>query len=188
MLLASKPDCVLWSDDLVQAHIAVTEFGARRAWTQIVIAFLADLGLVQAKERDIATAKLIGMEYQITVFDCAAIIEAVNLTEATPWRTPLKEFIREFAAPNADVKSLFSILMELVVRIYREALLPESRCKVITAFLDAIWKNPAARRGILNLRANSPRLFGLNSVGESQFNNCFDHWLKQIEMPIVPGS
>ena len=188
MLLASKPDCVLWSDDLVEAHIAVTEFGARRAWTQIVIAFLADLGLVEAKERDIATARLVGMEYQVTVYDCAAIIEAVHLTEATPWRPPLKNFIREFAAPNADVKSLFPILTELAVRIYREPLLPESRCKAITAFLDAIWKNPAARRGILNLRANSPRLFGLNSVGKSQFDDCFDHWLKQIESPIVPGS
>ncbi len=188
MLLGSKPDCVLWSDDLVQAHIAVTEFGARRAWTQIVIAFLADLGIVEGKERDIATAKLIGMEYQITVFDCAAIIEAVHLTEATPWRVPLKNFIREFAAPSADVKSLFPILMELVVRIYREPLLPESRCKVIIAFLDAIWKNPAARRAILNLRANSSRLFGMNSVGESQFNDCFDRWQKLIENPIVPCS
>jgi tetratricopeptide (TPR) repeat protein len=188
MLLGAKPDCVLWSDDLVQAHIAVTEFGARRCWTQIVIAFLADLGLLQAKERDIATAKLIGMEYHITIFDCAAIIEAVHLTDAAPWRLPLKNFIREFAAPNADIKSLLPILAELVVRIYREPLLPESRCKVITAFLDAIWKNPAARRGILTLRANSPRLFGINSVGASQFNDCFDHWLKLIENPIIPGS
>jgi tetratricopeptide (TPR) repeat protein len=187
MLLASKPDCVLWSDDLVQSQIAVTEFGARRAWTQIVITFLADLGLVQAKERDIATAKLIGMDYHTTVFDCAAIMEAVQLTEGTPWRTPLKEFIREFAAPNADTKNLFAILTELVVRIYREPLLPENRCKVITAFLDAIWRNPSTRRGMLDLRANSSRLFGLNSVGESQFNACFDHWLKQIETPIVPG-
>jgi hypothetical protein len=65
-ITASKPNCVLWSNELVQGQIAVTEFGARRAWTRIVIAFLADLGSVQAKERDIATAKLIGMDCHTT--------------------------------------------------------------------------------------------------------------------------
>lgn len=185
MLLGARPDCVLWSDDLVQAHIAVTEFSARKCWTQLLLVFLTDLGLLEAKERDIATAKLIGMEYQTTIFDSSAIIEAVHLTDATPWQMPLKHFVREFAAPNGDVRGLLRILAELILRIYREPLLPENRSKVITAFLDALWKNPAARQGLLALRANSVRLFGINVVGTSQFNDCFDQWQKLIDAPIL---
>jgi tetratricopeptide (TPR) repeat protein len=187
MLLGARTDCVLWSDDLVEAHISVTEFGARRCWTQLLLVFLTDLGLIEAKERDIATAKLIGMEYQTTIFDSSAIIEAVHLTDATPWQMPLKHFVREFAAPNGDVRSLLRILAELILRIYREPLLPENRSKVITAFLDALWKIPAARQGLLALRANSVRLFGINVVGTSQFNDCFDQWQKLIETPILLG-
>lgn len=187
MLLGAKPDCVVWSDDLVEAHIAVTEFGARRCWTQLLLVFLTDLGLLEPKERDIATAKLIGMEYQTTIFDSSAIIEAVHLTDATPWQMPLKHFVREFAAPNGDARSLLRILAELILRIYREPLLPENRSKVITALLDALWKNPAARQGLLALRANSVRLFGINVVGTSQFNDCFDQWQKLIETPILLG-
>jgi hypothetical protein len=50
-----------------------------------------------------------------------------------------------------------------------------------------MWKNAAARRSILNVRAKSARMFLLNPVGESQFNGCFDQWMKLIEHPIVPG-
>jgi hypothetical protein len=100
---------------------------------------------------------------------------------------PLKHFVREFAAPNGDARSLLRILAELILRIYREPLFPENRSKVITAFLDALWKNPAARQGLLALRANSVRLFGINVVGTSQFNDCFDQWQKLIETPILLG-
>jgi hypothetical protein len=98
---------------------------------------------------------------------------------------PLKHFVRVFAAPSGDATSLLRILAELILRIYREPLLPESRNKVITAFLDALWKNPATRRGLLALRANSDRLFGINTVGASQFADCFDEWQKLIEAPIL---
>jgi tetratricopeptide (TPR) repeat protein len=187
MMLAAKPDHILWTDDLVQAQLAITEFGVRRVWTQTLLVFLAELGIVTAKERDLATAKMIGMEYQITYFDVSAILEAVELTDAKPWTAPLKNFVDEFGAPNADLNALFPILTELVVRLYREAILPESRCTVITAFLDAVWKNSNGRRSLLNLRSNTQRLFGLNFVGQAQFDGCFDRWYKLIENPLVPG-
>jgi hypothetical protein len=187
MLLASKPGMALWTDDLVQSEIAASEFGTKRVWTQAVLAFLASVGLLESNERDIATAKLISMEYNVTMFDCASIIEGVHLCEAIPWRQPLKNFIREFGAPNADLRSLFPILWELIIRLYREPLLPESRCRVVTEFLDALWKNPATRNSILSFRANSQRMFGLNSVGQSQFESCFDNWMKLIENPLIPG-
>lgn len=187
MLLASKPGMALWTDDLVQAEIAAHEFGTKRVWTQVVLAFLASLGLLDAKERDIATAKLISIEYNITMFDCASIIEGVHLCEATPWQQPLKNFIREFGAPNAELRSLFPILWELILKLYREPVLPESRCRVVTSFFDALWKNPAARNSVLSIRANCQRMFGLNSVGQSQFERCFDNWMKLIENPLVPG-
>lgn len=187
MLLAAKPDYMLWTDDLVQAQIASTEFGARRVWTQIVLIFLSELGIVTAKDRDTAAAKMIGMEYQITYFDVAAILEAVELTSSKPWETPLKNFVDEFGAPNADLNVLFPILTELVVRLYREPIPQENRCRVLIPFLDAVWKNPNGRRGLRNLRANTQRLFGLNIIGQTQFEDCFDRWYKLIENPLIPG-
>lgn len=35
MLLASHPESASWTDDLIQAELAKTEFGVKRAWTEI---------------------------------------------------------------------------------------------------------------------------------------------------------
>lgn len=185
MLLGARPDCVLWSDDLVQSHIGAVEFGTRRAWTQVIVAFLADLQVVTPKERDAATAKLMSMDYRTTFFDVPSLIEAVHLSDAKPWMQPLKTFIQQFSAPNIDLKALIPILVEALVRLYREPLLPESRCRVATALLDAIWNNLTARRGLLELRAKSGLVFNLNPVGEAQFNICFDQWFKRMQNPII---
>jgi tetratricopeptide (TPR) repeat protein len=188
MLLGARPDSVLWSDDLVQSHIGAVEFGTRRAWTQVILSFLADLQVVTPKERDAATAKLMSMDYRITLFDALSLIEAVHLSDAKPWTQPLKTFVQQFSAPNVDLKAVTPIMVEALVRLHREPLLPESRCRVTTALLDAFWNNLTARRGLLELRAKSGLVFNLNPVGEAQFNICFDRWFKGMQNPIIAGS
>jgi hypothetical protein len=143
MLLGSKPEILLWTDDLVQAQMAATEFGTKRVWTQLVITLLAESGLLTQKERDVAVAKLVYMNYLYTSYDVAAIIEAVELSDGKPWDGPLKSFVQQFGAGDANLAALFPILVGFIQRLYRENLLPEARCSVITAFLDALWANTA---------------------------------------------
>jgi hypothetical protein len=95
--------------------------------------------------------------------------------------------VDEIASPTADMSAMFPILIELILRIYREELSTERRHRVTVAFLDAIWKHSGARSSLLNLRTNTQRLFGLNHVGKGQFDDCFDRWHKLMENPIIPG-
>jgi tetratricopeptide (TPR) repeat protein len=185
MLLGARAGVVLWSDDLVQSHIGSVEFGTKRAWTQVTLNFLASIGMLTAKERDTATARLVGMDYRITFFDAPSLIEAVHLSEARPWVNPLKAFVQQFSAPDIDLKGVLPILIEALARLYREPLVPENRCRVMTALLDAIWNNLPARRALLDLRAKSGSLFRLNPVGETQFNSCFDQWFMRMQNPII---
>jgi hypothetical protein len=187
MLLGARTDVVLWSDDLVQSHIGTVEFGTKRAWTQVILNFLASVNVLTPKERDAATARLVGMDYRITFYDAPSLIEAVHLSEARPWVQPLKAFVQQFSAPNADLKTVLPILIEGLARLYRETLIPENRCRVMTSLLDALWNNLPARRALLELRAKSASLFKLNPVGETQFNNCFDQWFRQMQNPIIVG-
>ena len=39
LVLASDPDHILWTDDLIQAHLAAQEYGVRRVWTGLANAF-----------------------------------------------------------------------------------------------------------------------------------------------------
>jgi hypothetical protein len=110
---------------------------------------------------------------------------STTLAEATIWHCPLKETIQIFANPKADFRSLLGIFVDFAVKLYREPLLPDNRCIVVCAFLDALWRNVAARPVLLNIRKSMLRLFGLNQVGESQFNECFDRWVKLKENSII---
>jgi len=187
VVLASNPDYVLWTDDLIQAQIAATEYGARRAWTQLIVNDLADVGLLTSEEKDKAAAHLVGMKFVSTLFDSSTILTAVELSDGKAWRQPLKEVIKIFADPKADIRSLLGIFVDFVVKLYRETLLPETRCSVVGAFLEVLWKNLQARKALMELRKSTARFFGLNAVGETQFNDCFDRWVKNKEYPIFAG-
>lgn len=187
MLLGSKTDMLLWTDDLVQAQMAATEFGTKRVWTQLVLALLAESGLLTVKERDVAAAKLVYMNYTYTSYDVASIIEAVELSDGKPWDGPLKSFVQQFGAGDANLAALFPILVSFIQRLYRESVLAETRCVVMTAFLNALWANTAARRTLLYMRSTTARMFDLNYVGMKQFEECFDSWYGKLNSPLILG-
>jgi transposase-like protein len=140
MLLGSKTDALLWTDDLVQAQMAAIEFGTKRVWTQLVITLLAESSLLSPKERDVAAAKLVYMGYTYTSYDVASIIEAIELSDGKPWDGPLKSFVQQFGAGDANLAVQFPILVGFIRQLCRESVLAEMRCTVITAFLDPLWR------------------------------------------------
>jgi tetratricopeptide (TPR) repeat protein len=188
IMLASISDFVLWTDDLIQAQMAANEFGIRRAWTQLVVEQLAHSGEITHAEEDRVTATLIGFEYVNTNFDSRSLLRAIEMSEATPWHWPLKQFVEVFQKPSPAFRVLLGIFAEFLSRLYREPYLPESRCRVLTAFLDALWGNVSARMALLRLRRASSRFFVLNPIGQSQFDHCFDEWYRdRPDKLIVPS-
>jgi tetratricopeptide (TPR) repeat protein len=176
LMLAAEPDSVLWTDDLIQGQLAKNEFGVKRAWTEVLVELATASGELSRDERDRVIAGLIGMEYSATHFDTNALLKAIETTDQTPWRAPLKQFVRVFEKPTGNVQTLFAILVDTIARLYREDHLAETKCRVVTAFLDALWKNPHLRRHVLQIRRISGSIFGLNFVGREQFETCFDNW------------
>lgn len=176
MLLAANPDSVLWTDDLLQAEMARNEFGAKRTWTELVAQQSALALELAAGEKERVVASLIGMEYSVTPFDSAVMLTAVEIADGIPWRTPLKQIVEIFRKPTGNLQGLLGIFVEFIVKLYRAEYLPETRCKVVTALLDALWETVPLRLALLRLRRASSQIFGLNTVGQQQFDLCFDRW------------
>lgn len=185
IVLATDPDSVLWTDDLIQAELAKNEFGVKRAWTELVAEQTALAGQITDAEKECVVASLIGMEYSVTSFDSSAMMRAVGMSDATPWRTPLKQFVDTFRKATGNFQGLLGIFVDFIVRLYREPQLPETRCSVLTAFLDAMWLTVPLRSPLLRLRKASTQFFGLNCVGQQQFDECFDQWYAQLPDKLV---
>jgi hypothetical protein len=179
MVLASDPDNVLWTDDLIQAQTSAQEFGSRRVWTQLLLGALADLGLLTAEEYGDATARLLGMECVATQFDSSSLISAFSLASWSPSKWPAAQVLRTFLNPATDLMALFKIFIEFTIRLYRESISPETRRSVASTFLDIFSKRPGGMALLTALRRSSNALFGINAVGREQFDECFDRWNKQ---------
>jgi tetratricopeptide (TPR) repeat protein len=188
MLLASHPDAVLWTDDLIQAELAKTEFGVKRAWTEIIAEQTMLAGQITDAVRQRIVASLIGMNYTSTYLDSAIMLKAVEMSDATPWRFPFRQFLQIFQKPTGNLQTLLGIFVDFVIKLYRADYLPESRCRIVIALLDALWRSVPLRLPLLHIRRNSAQFFGLNPVGQNQFDKCFDQWYATVPDKIVGGS
>lgn len=179
MVLASDPDNVLWTDDLIEAQTSAQEFGTRRVWTQLLLGALTDLGLLNAEEYGDATARLLGMEFVATHFDSSSLVSAFNLASWSPSRWPAAQVLRTFSNPATDLMALFKIFVEFIIRLYRESITPETRCSVVSTFFDIFSNRPGGMALLTALRRSSNAVFGINAVGREQFDECFGRWNKQ---------
>jgi tetratricopeptide (TPR) repeat protein len=179
MVLASDPDYVLWTDDLIQAQVSMQEFGCRRVWTQLLLGVLTNAGLLTADEYSDASAKLLGMEFVSTTFDAACALAAFRLASWSVEKSPASQLMAVFSDQTADLEGLFRICVEFMVRLFREPVLPEIRCSVAREFLDAFADRRRAIDLLKSLRQQSSVAFGVNALGKDQFDECFDRWLER---------
>jgi hypothetical protein len=186
--IAADPDLVLWTDDLIQAQFSATEFGGRRVWTQVVLFSLAEAGLISSDEYAEASARMIGMDYAATFFDASILLAGFRLAEWAAHRYPAKQFVKIFASPGGGLQQLIQILVSFAEKLYRETILPVTRCAIVRTLMDAIATHPHSIVLLKSFRQMSPRVFGVNALGQQQFADCFDRWLEQRENPLIlPG-
>ncbi|MGA9885394.1 MAG: hypothetical protein WBQ34_16890 [Candidatus Acidiferrales bacterium] len=185
LLLASEPGYVLWTDDLIQGRVAAEEFGASKAWTQLVLGVFADDGLLEPDDYYNATAKLIGMNFVATQFDSESLLASLRLAKWNVDAPPAAQLLKIFADPNADLQALLRIFVQFTIKLHAEAIPPETKCSITTAYLDCFAERIGAMTLLQGFRKLSPRLFGLNQIGRVQFEVCFDRWQRQREGLIV---
>jgi hypothetical protein len=184
IVLASDPDYVLWTDDLIQAQTAAQEFGSRRVWTQLVLEVFAEAGLITVDEYSEASARLIGMEFAATIFGGASVLAALRLTRWSLSESPTAEILKTFSAPTADLQRLLRIFIDFIIKLYREPVSPEIRCSITQTFLDTLSRRTEVAPLLRDVRRVSSRLFGVNEVGRVQFDGCFDRWLSARDKPL----
>jgi hypothetical protein len=153
-------------------------FGTSGAWTQCVLARLADLGAITRQEYVEATAKLVGFEYAGTYMDGAVLTECARQAQYDPDVAPLKQAIEIIASPQANPQVRFGMFRQLLAHLYNGDVSPIRSCMVIRSCLVALAQTPVLWQQLMILRRNSRVLFGLDVIAEQHFNRCFDAWAR----------
>ena len=77
------------------------------------------------------------------------------------------------------VNQLIRIMLLFHIQLCQETIVSQGVGGMLAALLEALWKNPQARKPLLAIRRNSARVFGLNVVAEEAFNTVFDERYRQ---------
>jgi tetratricopeptide (TPR) repeat protein len=185
MIVATEPDAVLWTDDLTQGDLATSMFGVRRIWSQAFLEHSFRRGFLSAERYAETVAKLVGMRYQVVSFNNDVLLQAAKLAKYQPSAWPFAQAVEAFSTPNAAIDQLLRIMLLFYIQLTGESVVSQGAGGMLAALLEALWKNPQARKPLLAIRKNSGRLFGLNVVAEANFNAVFDEWIRQHRKDIL---
>ncbi len=178
VLLARMPGAVLWTDDLVQAKLARTEYGLSHVWTQLVIEKCAGSTIVEPEVFLDASAKLFGYGYYFTSLNPNTIRQAGIIAEWKIDKWPFSQALSFLAEESADLMQVIMLAAQFLKLLYQEPLLPESRKIITEKILENIARKEGGSQGILYLRNNLlPIIFSLNVVGLAQVTKTIDAWL-----------
>ncbi len=98
IVIASMPGHVLWTDDMILADLAKTEFGVRRVWTEAALQARAQAGNLDPAELATASTKLAGWGYSFTTPSIETLMRAGSVAVWNPDQFPLKQALDQFAS------------------------------------------------------------------------------------------
>jgi len=125
------------------------------------------------------------MRYQVVPFNNVVLVQAAKLAKYQPSAWPFAQAVEAFSLPNAAVVQLLRIMLLFYIQLSGESVVSQGVGGMLAALLEALWKNPQARKPLLAIRRNSARLFGLNVVAEANFNAIFDEWSRQHSKDVL---
>jgi len=179
-LLAKAAGHILWTDDGIFGEVAKTELGIERAWSQVIIEHLANIGLLDRAASNEAYAKLVGFSYNSTHFDDQTMLAAIRISNGSVQSFPTLQMIGVFSELYSQNKNTtFRLLAGFFIRLFMEPFLPETRCLVVQAFLDAFPDDQKTRTLLESFSKQLMQLLFLNPVGAEDFRKCFEQWKRR---------
>jgi transcription elongation GreA/GreB family factor len=179
MLLARNPGHVLWTEDIAVSDIAASEFSVRRVWAQPLLLHATNIGLISADEYLSGVAKLLGIDYEATAFNPFVLVKAGSMAEWDAERWPLNKALKQLENPNAPDDQVIILAAVMVVNLFKDALLVETRQAMLIRILERM---SARARGLISvhvLLSLLPRVFGVNVLAADEANGIGQTWLAE---------
>jgi tetratricopeptide (TPR) repeat protein len=174
MLLASGPDTVLWTDDLILGTFGRTDFQVSRVWAQVVLFVLQQEGTISRQEYEHAVAKLIGWHYQGVVWNAETLIAAAEMAEWQMQNWPVPQALSGLGNREAHSLARIVIAAEAIRAVWRLDLDPLQK----QAFLFAVLAGIRSVSLVRQLQQAIPMIFSVDVLSASEAVNYISVWLR----------
>jgi len=176
IVIASMPGHVLWTDDMILADLAKTEFGVRRVWTEAALQARAQAGNLDPAELATASTKLAGWGYSFTTPSIETLMRAGSVAVWNPDQFPLKQALDQFASESMNMSDAVRLAAELIVKMYNDQYLRGQRRTVTSRLLDRLAIRPGGREAIETLPRSLPIRFGLDLIRARELSDVVRGW------------
>src|SRR5580693_2927271 len=176
IVIASMPGHVLWTDDMILADLAKTEFGVRRVWTEAALQARAQAGNLDAAELATASTKLAGWGYSFTTPSIETLMRAGSVAVWNPDQFPLKQALDQFASDLMNMSDAVRLAAELIVKMYNDQYLRGQRRTVTSRLLDRLAMRAGGREAIETLPRSLPIRFGLDLFRARELSDVVRGW------------
>lgn len=177
IVLASMPGRVLWTDDLVMADFARSEFGVRRIWTQSALMARVRAGNLDPAELATAGTKLAGWGYRFTTPSIETLMQAGAVAAWNPDQFPLRQALDLFSTESLKLGDAVILAAELIVRMYADAYLRTARTSVTMRLLDRLAMRSGGREAIEAVPQSLPIRFGLDLIRARELADTIRGWM-----------
>jgi tetratricopeptide (TPR) repeat protein len=176
IVIASMPGHVLWTDDMILADLAKTEFGVRRVWTEAALQARAQAGNLDPAELATASTKLAGWGYSFTTPSIETLMRAGSVAVWNPDQFPLKQALDQFASTSMNMSDAVRLGAELIVKMYNDQYLRGQRRTVTSRLLDRLATRTGGREAIETLPRSLPIRFGLDLIRARELSDVVRGW------------
>jgi tetratricopeptide (TPR) repeat protein len=176
IVIASMPGHVLWTDDMILADLAKTEFGVRRVWTEAALQARAQAGNLDPAELATASTKLAGWGYSFTTPSIETLMRAGSVAVWNPDQFPLKQALDQFASDSMNISDAVRLAAELIVKMYNDQYLRGQRRTVTSRLLDRLAMRAGGRDAIETLPRSLPIRFGLDLIRARELSDVVRGW------------
>jgi tetratricopeptide (TPR) repeat protein len=137
IVLARLPGSVLWTDDWTVATFAAN-LGVSRVWTQLVLLFLSERGVLREAIGAEWMAKLIGFGYEFAWTNENILAEACRLSGWDLREWPLSQAIDQFRSNNIDLLPLLRIFACFISNLEKQNISDKNIREIVHSLLSRL--------------------------------------------------
>lgn len=169
---------VLWGEDRVQAILAMELFEVKRVWSQVVLAWLKDQGVISAEEYLHASIKMQGLRISGIGVQADTLIEAGRLSGWQSESLLLHRNINVLSENTTVPQNVVFMASGFIQAIKREAPITLNQDALISLTLEELNKRKDGALLIQALMNVLPRQMPLDPIGCAQIQDVIRAWLK----------
>lgn len=179
-VVAAQPFRIMWTDDGVAASLFSREsFAGVHVWTQAILRWLNDEGVLDADAYTQASARLVGWRYEFTSVNPKILQACGNLAEWNVRRWPLQQAVQYLALGTVNRSDAAFLGAKLLADGYLDTVLSETRTQLVASVAEAIARRDDHEEALRRFAGALRRTFGLNAVGLDDCLRTISAWQRE---------